>query len=157
MSSLTGTFLFVGVMLLAISGTSAAQSVWQKIKKSAKDATSNTAQQGGQAAQQGEQQGAQQVQQQIPGYGPGQVNQMNPSQQPPCGSLPGGFAQGAPAGYGAPQGGYDASGAAYGTAPAGYGNAPAGNYGNVQNAGYTGAGGPNYSSGSCGPQCFNAG
>src|SRR5438874_1052737 len=146
MRSLKGTLLIVGVMLLATAGTGAAQSVWQKIKKSAKDAASNTAQQGGQAAQQGVQQGAQQVQQQIPGTAPGQVNQMNPSQQPPCGNLPGGVAQGAPAGYGAPQGGYDASGAAYGAAPAGYGN--------VQNAGYTGAGGPSYSSGSCGPQCF---
>ena len=157
MRSLKGTLLIAGVMLLATSGTGAAQSVWQKIKKSAKDAASNTAQQGGQAAQQGVEQGAQQVQQQIPGAAPGQVNQMNPSQQPPCGSLPGGVAQGAPAGYGAPQGGYDANGAAYGATPAGYGNAPAGNYGNVQNAGYTGAGGPSYSSGSCGPQCFNAG
>ncbi|PYV99622.1 MAG: hypothetical protein DMG89_07100 [Acidobacteria bacterium] len=152
MRGLKGTLLIVGVMLLATSGTGVGQSVWQKIKKSAKDAASNTAQQGGQAAQTGVQQGAQQVQQQIPGAAQGQGNQMNPQQQPPCGSLPGGVAQGAP-GYGAPQGGYDASGAA----PAGYGNAPAGNYGNVQNAGYTGAGGPNYSSGSCGPQCFNAG
>jgi hypothetical protein len=157
MRSVKGTLLIAGVMLLATSGSGAAQSVWQKIKKSAKDAASNTAQQGGQAAQQGVQQGAQQVQQQIPGAAPGQGNQVNPSQQPPCGSFPGGVAQGAPGGYGAPQAGYDASGAAYGASPGGYGNAPAGNYGNVQNAGYSGAGGPSYSSGSCGPQCFNAG
>jgi type II secretory pathway pseudopilin PulG len=158
MRSLKGILLMVGVILLATSGTGAAQSVWQKIKKSAKDTAASTAQQGAQAAQTGVQQGAQQVQQQIPGSAPGQVNQMNPAQQPPCGSFPGGVANGAPAnGYGAAQPGYDASGAAYGTAPAGYGNAPAGNYGNVQNAGYAGAGGPNYSSGSCGPQCFNAG
>jgi hypothetical protein len=164
MRSLKGIVLIVGVMLLAMSGTSAAQSVWQKIKKSAKDAASNTAQQGAEAAQTGVQQGTQQVQQQIPGSVPGQGNQMNPSQQPPCGSLPGGVANGAPAdgngaqqGYGAAQGYDPNNGAAYGAAPAGYGNAPAGSYGNVQNAGYTGAGGPSYSSGSCGPQCFNAG
>ena len=53
MRGLKGTLLIVGVMLLATSGTGVGQSVWQKIKKSAKDAASNTAQQGGQAAQTG--------------------------------------------------------------------------------------------------------
>jgi hypothetical protein len=76
--------------LVAVSVNVAAQaaqatqneSIWQKIKKSAKQTGQNAAQQGGQQAQQVQQQ----IQQQIPIVG-GQPNQMNATQQSPCGNL----------------------------------------------------------------------
>lgn len=108
--------------LVAVSVNVAAQaaqapqneSVWQKIKKSAKQTGQNAAQQGGQQAQQV----GQQVQQQIPVIG-GQPNQMNANPQAPCGNV--------------------ANGAGGAT---------------LNNAAFTTGGA---ASGSCGPQCFNAG
>jgi hypothetical protein len=59
------------------------QSIWQKIKSSAKQSGQNTAQQGAQQVQQGVQQGVGAV-----------GNQVGGGQQPPCGSLSGGTANG---------------------------------------------------------------
>jgi hypothetical protein len=88
------------------------QSIWQKIKNSAKQAGQNAAQQGDQQAQQGVQQGASAVGNQITG-----------GQQSPCGTLS---------------------------------NAAGGNGATLTNAAFNGGGG-NFSTGSCGQNCFNAG
>ena len=82
-------------ILVAVSVNATAQAspapqnetIWQKLKKSAKQTGQNAAQQGGQQAQQVQQQ----VQQQIPVIG-GQPNQMNANPQQPCGTLPNGAA-----------------------------------------------------------------
>ncbi len=83
--------LFILVATLAaVSANAAAQTaqapqnetIWQKLKKSAKQTGQNAAQQGGQQAQQVQQQ----VQQQIPVIG-GQPNQMNANPQSPCGNV----------------------------------------------------------------------
>ena len=83
-----GTIIAVS-MLFAASGAAFAQtqnqSVWQRIKNSAKQTGQNTAQQGTQQVQQGAQQVQQGVQQGIGGVG----NQMNGSQPSPCGNLSG--------------------------------------------------------------------
>src|SRR5690348_6534034 len=88
-----GGIIALSVLLVA-SGAALAQtqnqSIWQRIKNSAKQTGQNTAQQGAQQVQQGAQQVQQGVQQGIGGVG----NQMNGGQQSPCGSLSGGGAAG---------------------------------------------------------------
>lgn len=69
------------------------ESIWQKLKNSAKQTGQNAAQQGTQQVQQGVQQvqqGAQQMQQNVQQQIPGNGGQMNVSPQAPCGSLTGG-------------------------------------------------------------------
>jgi len=68
-------------------------SIWQKIKNSAKQTGQNAAQQGTQQVQQGAQQvqqGAQQMQQNVQQQIPGNGGQMNMAPQTPCGNLTGG-------------------------------------------------------------------
>jgi hypothetical protein len=69
------------------------ESIWQKLKNSAKQQGQNAAQQGTQQVQQGAQQvqqGAQQMQQQVQQQIPGNGGQTNMAPQTPCGSLTGG-------------------------------------------------------------------
>jgi hypothetical protein len=68
------------------------ESLWQKLKNSAKQTGQSTVQQGTQQVQQGTQQvqqGAQQMQQQVQQQIPGAAGQNNAAPQPPCGSLTG--------------------------------------------------------------------
>ena len=76
-----GAIVAVVMLAGAISavGQTQNQSIWQKIKNSAKQAGQNTAQQGTQQVQQGVQQGTSAV-----------GNQLGGAQQTPCGSLSGG-------------------------------------------------------------------
>lgn len=76
MSRTYGKYTVLVLFVTLVAGSLNAQSIWQKIKKSAQ-------QTGQDAAQQGTQQVQQKVQQQVPGA----ANQMNGTQQPPCGSL----------------------------------------------------------------------
>lgn len=94
--------LFIVIATLLTSSIMAAQttqqapqkeSIWQKLKNSAKQTGQNAAQQGTQQVQQGAQQvqqGAQQMQQQVQQQIPGNGGQTNMSPQTPCGSLTGG-------------------------------------------------------------------
>jgi hypothetical protein len=69
------------------------ESIWQKLKNSAKQQGQTAAQQGTQQVQQGAQQvqqGAQQMQQQVQQQIPGNGGQTNMAPQTPCGSLTGG-------------------------------------------------------------------
>ena len=79
--------LLAGSILALAQNTQPQQkeSLWQKLKSSAKQTGQNTVQQGSQQVQQGAQQVQQNVQQQIPGGG----GQMNAAPQSPCGSLTG--------------------------------------------------------------------
>ncbi|HVO59633.1 MAG TPA: hypothetical protein VMT53_01790 [Terriglobales bacterium] len=119
-----GAIIVIGVLLAASSAVLAQtqnQSIWQKIKNSAKQTGQNTAQQGAQQVQQGAQQVQQGVQQGIGGVG----NQMNGGQPSPCGSLGGAASAGG---------------------------------GTLTNAAFNGGGGNgNFTTGSCGQNCFNAG
>jgi len=68
------------------------ESIWQKLKNSAKQTGQSTVQQGTQQVQQGAQQvqqGAQQMQQNVQQQIPGAGGQMNAAPQAPCGSLTG--------------------------------------------------------------------
>jgi hypothetical protein len=113
----SGAIIIAGLLLAApIStfGQTQNQSIWQKIKTSAKQAGQNAAQQGGQQAQQGVQQGASTIGNQVAG-----------GQQTPCGSLSGGA------------GGTGAT---------------------LTNAAFNGGGSNgNFTTGSCGQNCFSAG
>lgn len=117
-TTLKSVTILVAVTLLTLAVNAAAQneSIWQKLKKQAKQSGQNAAQQGSQQVQQ--------QMQQLPGGG----NQTNGSQSP-CGSLTGG------------NGNNGGNGAV------------------LNNAAYNSGGGgdANFTAGSCGPQCFNAG
>lgn len=76
MSRTYGRHIVLILFVTLVAGSLNAQSIWQKIKKSAQQTGQDAAQQGGQQVQQ-------KVQQQVPGA----ANQMNGTQQSPCGSL----------------------------------------------------------------------
>jgi hypothetical protein len=105
MADLKRSFLISIATVLAASIVGVAQntqapqkdSLWNRIKNSAKQSGQNAAQQGTQQVQQGAQQvqqGAQQMQQQVQQQIPGAGGQMNVAPQTPCGSLTGGAAGG---------------------------------------------------------------
>jgi hypothetical protein len=105
MADLKRSFLISIATVLAASIVGVAQntqapqkdSLWNRIKNSAKQSGQNAAQQGTQQVQQGAQQvqqGAQQMQQQVQQQIPSVGGQMNVAPQTPCGSLTGGAAGG---------------------------------------------------------------